>query len=138
MQPKQKIRKWDIVLVAIVCAIQSITKGWMSFLLVPASLIAIPLFVVVQIVARKQFDSPRGRLIKIMSHTLTICMLVSYVLMLGIGDTREVLAFGFYPTTIDNTFVVVLDSFARFAFWWATPILLVALTIVLLVTKTKR
>jgi hypothetical protein len=110
----------------------------MSLLLVPLSVVVLPLFVVIQLAAKKQFGSRLGKPIKFTSYALTVSMLCTYVLMVGGGDTDDVLAFGFLKTTIHNEFVMALDKVAYFGFWGVTPALFAILIILLLVNKLKR
>jgi hypothetical protein len=138
MLPAQKQRSWVTTAVVIVCAYESFTKGIMTLVLVPLSVLVLPLFIIVRSVAKDQFGSRLGKPIRLTSFALTISMLCTYVFMVGGGDTKDVLAFGFYKTTTDNTLVMALDKVAYFGFWGFTPVLFALLITLLFLNRFKH
>jgi hypothetical protein len=132
MQPRRRHFSWSLALVVIICVLESLTKGWGSFMLVPISIFALPLFVMFQLEAKKHFDSSfLGIMIRLTSYALTTATLFTYIFLAGGGDTKDILAFGFYKTTTHNSIVMMLDRAATNSFWVVMPALSAILMILL-------
>jgi|GEM_PF-2391505 len=101
----------SISTVVIICAYESISKGWMSFFLIPASLILLPCYIIIKIFARRVRYLPFWQ-VRISSLLLTLSMIFLYVGMVGISDSNDVYLFGFYITNSTNPLVTFSNILA--------------------------
>lgn len=91
-----------IVVALLVCLGESITKGWFSLLLIPASLAILPAEFFLQrwgIRTQRRLDSGYLRLVRLGQM---LSLVVAYVTLVGFGDTDDVFLFGFMMSTLDS------------------------------------
>ncbi len=112
-----------VILAILVCAYESLTKGWFIFYMIPLAVIAFPLTLTLQGLSfryQSRLADP-AQLIK-MRNIQIGALLALYVFTPGVGDTSEVLLFGFYST--DSTALIgmsmVLAWLAAIAALYAT------------------
>lgn len=86
---------WVVVLTLLVCLVQSILKGWWSLVLLPASLIVLPLVFLLQRVALQTQRRTGSTHVKVVRLGQLAALLAFYVGLVGFGDTNDVLLFGF-------------------------------------------
>lgn len=115
-----------VTLIVAICFIESFTKGWASFALIPFSLIFLPLVRVLHGQAVKRAGSKLNMLRSIQISSL----LVFYIFAVGFGDTNDVLLFGFY--TVNDSSVIATAS----GILAATGGLAALITTILLLVKT--
>ncbi len=132
--PRSDSIKLLAILAVIICAYESLMKGWFSFFLLPASLVLLPAFTIVQHIALKQKNSPYVREIRLMSLLLTIAMLMLYVCMVGFGDTDEAFLFGFLRSSVDSPLAAISQAISV-AGMVLTPIFFLILIVLLIVDK---
>jgi hypothetical protein len=97
MQPKPSslsTRKVLIWSVAIICLIMSFTAGWLSYFLVPLTVVLVPLYVILQL---KVADNTSSRSVRLAGNSLTTGMLGLYLFTPSVNDTNDVLLLGFMP-----------------------------------------
>lgn len=123
--------KWlgiAVVITVIICAFESLTKGWISLALIPASVVILPIFIGMQLFAIKQFrQSPSDLLLKVLQIGQILSLLVIYISLPAVGDTNETLLFGFLKGDINSTLANVSGVIAGVDFW-----VLIFISIVLL------
>jgi hypothetical protein len=120
--------------VIVICIFESFTKGWLSFMMVPALVIVIPAYLSVVLIARHdKYLSIKP--IRIASIALTVSLLGLYVLMPGVGDTNDVLLFGVYES---NTNTLVAQTAQIFAFLFTITLIPAFIWLIyLLITNRK-
>jgi hypothetical protein len=92
----------SIRLVVLVCLYEALTKGWATLLLLPASLVLLPLYIFLQYAAMRHEHGPYRKSIRIAAVLLTTFLLAAYVGTVGSDDTDRALLFGFY-TALDTS-----------------------------------
>ncbi len=130
------INKFIIFLTVIICAFQALTKGWISFLLIPLSLLILPVYAFVEYKSSKQDSGPYSRWIRYVSILLTVFTLLFYICIVGFGDTDEVLLFGFYRST-NSTLITQISSYISQAANLLAPATLILLIVLLVVNHRK-
>ena len=125
---------WTVLTTVLVCAFQSLTKGWVTLILVPLSLIALPAYAIISLISFNQ-SGPLSRHLKITCSLLTVFLLLFYIGMVGVGDTNEALLFGFYST--GNSMLANVSFVISYLSFIAALITFITL-IVLLIVNTRR
>lgn len=90
-----------IILALGLCAFESFTKGWYSLLLIPISLVLLPVEFFLQAFARRS-SYAKYRDIMIARPLQLTSLVAAYVFIVGFGDTQDVLLFGFMNSTIST------------------------------------
>ena len=92
------LAKVTIWVVALLCLLVVFTKGWLIFFLLPASIIILPLYVIIELVALKQKTGPYSKWIARTASLLTLCLFVGYMSFPGVYDTPGAVLLGFIVT----------------------------------------
>lgn len=93
---------WVVAIALVVCLAESVLKGWFTLLLLPASLLILPLEFVLQRIAlrtQRRLDSGYLRLVRLAQ---LLSLVVAYVTLVGFGDTDDVWLFGIKASTLDS------------------------------------
>lgn len=130
------INKLIILLTVLICAFQALTKGWISLVLIPLSLVVLPVYTLIEFKSLKQASGPYGTWIRLTSMLLTVFTLLFYIGMVGFGDTDEVLLFGFYKSTHFSNITHISSNISQAAYYLAPATFI--LLIVLLVANNRR
>jgi hypothetical protein len=81
-----------------------LAKGWISFALVPASVVIFPLFIAFQYLAARQLKQPSADpFLRFLQISQIAALLVFYVSIPALGDTDDTLLFGFLKGNINST-----------------------------------
>lgn len=135
MLTTRQLRRISTVTI-VICAVESLTKGWISFFLVPGLLAAVPLYLLVLRFA-KRYKGPRSQLLMNTCLVLSISLAVFYVTMPGVGDTNQVLLYGFYAAYSGDAAVTFTVLLCYIAFWVILASFITA-TVLLLKDRSAR
>jgi hypothetical protein len=124
-------RKVIVWTVALICLLESLIKGWGTFIYAPIALIAVPSYVALQFAAARRETAPLGRIIRAVACFLTMVMLALFVAAVAFGDTNDVTLFGFYDSTMDSPLTNVSQIATAFGYYAILPtfLLLIGLLI---------
>ncbi len=117
-----------IVLVLLLATYESLYKGWYSFLLAPSAVIVMPLEFFVQFLALKMYRKSPSRYLLVLRLAQLICFVGFYVCVVGFGDTKDVLLFGFLASTMGSP-LTQMSEFLVMVFGIGGAILTVALLV---------
>jgi hypothetical protein len=122
-----------VVVALVVCLAEAFLKGWFSLLLLPASLVVLPLEFFLQrqgVRTQKRLDSGYLRALRLAQ---LVALVMTYASLVGFGDTDDVLLFGFKADVLDSK----LTNLSWTIFGLASAALAV-LTIWLVVALVRR
>ncbi|HEY5695425.1 MAG TPA: hypothetical protein VIQ80_01170, partial [Candidatus Saccharimonadales bacterium] len=130
----RKRKTFDIGLILFVyvfCAIDTLFKGWNSIILLPISVLVLPIGAAVSFIASYQQTGPYAKVARGLFYSLTFLLLVAYVCTVGYGDSPVYTVFGFFSSE-DSVLVSLSEllSYAAYLFASATFVLLVVFLIV--------
>ncbi len=117
-----------IIVTLLICAYESLTKGWFSFILLPISVVALPLELLLQLWARRAEPRHAGSDLKGFRTVQLVAFLMSYVTIVGIGDTEQVYLFGLWTVDLHSAWVTFSS-----ALWVASVITLPIATLFLII-----
>lgn len=126
-----------ILVTVFICAYEVMWKGWFSILLLPLSFLILPAYVFVQYQSLTHETGPYVGRIRVYSLLLTLFMLLFYVNLVGIGDTNDVLLFGFYTADIDSPLADIANLVATVSMF-AAPVFFVILIGTLIANNRKN
>jgi hypothetical protein len=107
-----------VISILILCLVESFTKGWWIFLLVPFSLGALPITFFIQQHALKLSRSEPGlRDIAPLRIAQLMALFVFYVTVPSVGDTTDVLVFGGMASTNDSNLFKVNNALCTISFF---------------------
>lgn len=115
---------------------QSLSKGWVSFILIPLSVFVLPIYAFFGYKSLNTNAGPYKLWIRLTGYLLTFFVLIFYVGTVGIGDTDRVLLFGFYNSTDTSQVTQISENASRAAFFLGPATLL--LLIVLLIANNMK
>ena len=125
-----------IFLTIVICMYQSLSKGWVSFILIPLSVFVLPIYAFFGYKSLNTNAGPYKLWIRLTGYLLTFFVLIFYVGTVGIGDTDRVLLFGFYNSTDTSQVTQISENASRAAFFLGPATLL--LLIVLLIANNMK
>ncbi len=115
---------------------QSLSKGWVSFILIPLSVFVLPIYAFFGYKSLNTNTGPYKQWIRLTGYLLTFFVLIFYVGTVGIDDTNRVLLFGFYNSTDTSQVTQISENASRAAFFLGPATLL--LLIVLLIANNMK
>ena len=125
-----------IFLTIVICMYQSLSKGWVSFILIPLSVFVLPIYAFFGYKSLNTNTGPYKQWIRLTGYLLTFFVLIFYVGTVGIDDTNRVLLFGFYNSTDTSQVTQISENASRAAFFLGPATLL--LLIVLLIANNMK
>lgn len=118
-----------VVITLLVCAYESLTKGWFSFMLLPISVVALPLELLLQLWARRrELQQPIPELKQLRLAQL-IAFMVFYVTIVGVGDTEQVYLFGLWTVDLHSIWVTVSSIL------WISSVIMVPVATLFLIVR---
>ncbi len=134
---KQRIKAiLPILFTAIVCGIEAFTKGWTSLYFVPLSLVILPVYIVISLLALSQKSGLYTKAIMRASYALTLLVLLVYICTVGDIDAPERILFGFLRTE-DHPLFILSTNVSHVAYYLA-PIAFLVLVGLLIVNRVKK
>ena len=100
-----------IISVLIICLVEAGTKGWWTLILLPASIVILPVVFFIQVWARRvALREPTRRDLTPLRIAQLMAVLMLYVTAVGFGDTKDDLLFGFVRSNIDSTMTQISSN----------------------------
>ncbi|HSW77327.1 MAG TPA: hypothetical protein VLG36_00840 [Candidatus Chromulinivoraceae bacterium] len=96
-----------VLAVTLLCAYESLTKGWLTIILFPASMVILLLFVFLQFQASSRLAKTVPATIGLRTVQIgqIIAVLALYLGVVGFGDTHQVFLFGFLSIDLSSPLV---------------------------------
>jgi hypothetical protein len=98
-----------LIVALVVCAYESLLKGWYSLMLIPFFLIAAPVTIYLQIATNRANKLSYSRKLHVLQIVQLVSLVMLFVFTVGFGDTNEVLLFGFYET-LDSSLITQIST----------------------------
>jgi len=125
-----------IILTIVICMYQSLSKGWVSFILIPLSVFVLPIYAFFGYKSLNTNTGPYIKWIRLTGYLLTFFVLIFYVGMVGFDDTDKAFLFGFYNSTLTSQVTQISGNASDAAYYLGPATLL--LLIVLLIANYKK
>lgn len=137
-KPRPNILKHVAIITIIICLLESLTKGWVSFILLPASLIFLPIYGLVMFVCTRVSGShPYGKYLRLLAYALSVIVAVFYISVVGVGDSEEVLLFGFLISPVGSP-PVLLSTLISVLCFVLIPVVIFAMFIVFMMAFRSK
>jgi hypothetical protein len=134
---KQRTKAILLVLfTVIICGLEAFTKGWSSLFWVPASMVILPVYIVISLIALSQKSGLYTKAIMRASYVLTLFLLLAYICTVGNIDASESIFFGFLRTEDHSLFT--FSTNASHVAYYLTPVAFVVLVGLLIINRVKR
>lgn len=127
-----------VITILLFCLFESLTKGWWSVLLLPASAVVLPIEYFIQRYAYKlSLREPRFRDIAPLRIGQLLTLFTFYVTIVGFGDGWNVMLFGYVESTTDSLMSRISAVLCAISFF-AVAILTVVLVARLVFLRTAH
>lgn len=133
-QSGHPLQKTVLFVSSLLFVVMSFLKGWLTFVLVPALLVVIPLYLVLEFMALRRYNDRADKDFRSLGYGLTLTLILFYLFIPGVDDVREYII-GFIPVDPNGLVAIMADVIALGS---ALVAFILCIGILFLTIKRKR